>query len=410
MKTRKISIVTASVLMTAVLVSQASAADAVISDTSPSLYFDDTDYTATSNEWSIYSNTYSSSSGNFTIRDIISDSFIFRAEAYTGSSPVYNDFVFWAKADGDVCIGNNSICVQNSSNRANSLYVDTSGDINLADGSVFIDRSLNRLGVGTATPEDDLHVKGTGDIILDDGTGKWGLWSVGTVFMFADYINGTQPITIDAATATNTLHLDSTDRVGIGTNVPQAKLDVRGDIKSSWSGSNTERDGTKYLVAMSANNSASGKTSDAGFALENKKQDFKWEFRTYEAGEGFTATKALTGGGEFRIENTTTDYRNVKMIVGGVTIFENGHLVNTNGQELTSLIDNQSKLLAETRAALKAKDEKIALLEKQQKEQSLKIAQLETMRQKVAMMESILTNLALDTSSSKKEKVSLNSK
>ncbi|WP_415405723.1 tail fiber domain-containing protein [Sulfurovum sp. CS9] len=60
----------------------------------------------------------------------------------------------------------------------------------------------------------------------------------------------------------------------------------------------------------------------------------------------------------------------------------------------------QEKVLAKTRVEAKAKSQKIATMEARQRAQEEKIAKLE----------SILTNLALDTSNAKKEKVSVNLK
>ena len=232
---------------------------------------------------------------------------------------------------------------------------------------------------------------------------------------------------------------------------------VNGSFETTWSGSNTARDGTKYLVALSANNSEATKTSDAGFSLENKRENFKWEFRTHEPSGGFTATKALSGGAEFVVQNTTTNFHNAKMVVAGVTIFENGHLVTASSRELKTDIkplDTQVALDAfhklqpvsyeyksqrgEAVVGFIAEDvpellampsrksfdsaEVVAVLTKVVQEQDRRlteketeidvmkadIAELKEMKKKVAMMESILTNLALKTSKTDIEKVSLN--
>jgi hypothetical protein len=178
-------------------------------------------------------------------------------------------------------------------------------------------------------------------------TGSDGLW-----FVPKEPVNGTYnaPFKVRNEAAANTLVIGTNDDtnvtngyVGIGTDTPTSPLDVQ------WSGDNTARDGTKYMDSLSADNSASGKTSDAGFAIENKREGFKWEFRTYEAAEGFTATKAGTGGGEFIVENTTNDYHNAKMVVGGVTVFENGHLVTASSRKLKTAIEP-----LDTQAALDA--------------------------------------------------------
>ncbi|WP_415406931.1 tail fiber domain-containing protein [Sulfurovum sp. CS9] len=74
---------------------------------------------------------------------------------------------------------------------------------------------------------------------------------------------------------------------------------------------------------------------------------------------------------------------------------------------LTKVVKEQEKVMVETRAELKAKDERIVAMEARQKAQDEKIANLEAMQKKVAQLESILTNLALDTSNISKKKISM---
>ena len=216
--------------------------------------------------------------------------------------------------------------------------------------------------------------------------------------------------------------------INIDTVSSPANLIVGGNIRAVWRGSNTVDDGLSVLTLLSADNQAPGKSSDVGFGLKNIQKNFQWNFRTFGYQEGFTATKLGSGGGEFIVQSPTNDYHDARMIVGGVTIFENGHLVDSSGNPIAALIQQQSIRLAKTEKALqkkesmiiamqteiasiktvsKEKDQKIALLEKKQQQQALKIAELETIRQKVAMLENLLTNLALNTSKTEKSKVSL---
>ncbi len=71
----------------------------------------------------------------------------------------------------------------------------------------------------------------------------------------------------------------------------------------------------------------------------------------------------------------------------------------------------QDKLLVETMAKMEAKDAEIIAMkadyDTKLTAQNEKIAQLEIMKQRVAMMESILTNLALNSSDTDKAKVSM---
>ena len=62
--------------------------------------------------------------------------------------------------------------------------------------------------------------------------------------------------------------------MGIGTTAPVTKLDVRGDINSTFSGSSSKN--LQQLFVMSADNTDSGKKSDAGFVVENKRANFSY--------------------------------------------------------------------------------------------------------------------------------------
>jgi hypothetical protein len=105
-------------------------------------------------------------------------------------------------------------------------------------------------------------------------------------------------------------------------------IDATGTIQAAFDDSNSVGDGLTVLYDMSVDNSAAGKVSDAGFSIENVKEDFTWVFRTYEPSEGFMATKLGTGGGEFRINNDTNDASNVSLALA------NGASCNSIGQWL----------------------------------------------------------------------------
>ncbi|MBM4258386.1 MAG: hypothetical protein FJ147_21120 [Deltaproteobacteria bacterium] len=50
------------------------------------------------------------------------------------------------------------IDLRGSANNLNSIVVDANGDMSLASGKVFIDRSDGNVGIGTTTPVDDFHI------------------------------------------------------------------------------------------------------------------------------------------------------------------------------------------------------------------------------------------------------------
>jgi hypothetical protein len=117
---------------------------------------------------------------------------------------------------------------------------------------------------------------------------------------------------------------------GIDSAAPEDSLYITstGTVQSAFDDSNSVGDGLTVLYEMSADNQDLGQVSDAGFSIENVKEDFKWAFRTSEPSEGFSATKLGTGGLEFEIQNTTTDFQNVALALG------NGASCNSSGQWL----------------------------------------------------------------------------
>jgi hypothetical protein len=85
----------------------------------------------------------------------------------------------------------------------------------------------------TGTPPDDITAR---DIFepffrIDDtgaDTGSWGITRAGGLgFQVRDFVGVTSPFTIEDATPTNTLYLEGTGRVGIGTSLPAGELHVR---------------------------------------------------------------------------------------------------------------------------------------------------------------------------------------
>jgi hypothetical protein len=105
-------------------------------------------------------------------------------------------------------------------------------------------------------------------------------------------------------------------------------IDEKGIMQAAFDDSTDVGDGLTVLFEMSVDNQETTLVSDAGFSLENVKEGFKWAFRTSEPGQGFAATKLGTGGAEFAIENTTTDFRDVSLQLG------NGASCDSSGQWL----------------------------------------------------------------------------
>jgi hypothetical protein len=132
----------------------------------------------------------------------------------------------------------------------NSLRVDSGGDV----------------GIGTATPVVDLHVRSGNTPTLrleQDGSSgftpqTWDVAGNEANFFIRDATNGSAlPIRIEPGTASNTLYLDNQERIGIGTTSPEGKLHILGGT------SNTalilEQTGTVAAKWQLMNNAGSGR-------------------------------------------------------------------------------------------------------------------------------------------------------
>lgn len=151
------------------------------------------------------------------------------SNAYTFETE--GDFV---KISGDVMTG--------------TLNIGSGGDLIVDTTTLFADASTNRVGVGTASPENELHIGQGGSPILKidgavniDGAGPKLRW---TEVFASDYgieafLNGQSPdalifrniendvVTLDSILVINRL----SGNIGIGTGSPSRKLDVAGDIE-----------------------------------------------------------------------------------------------------------------------------------------------------------------------------------
>jgi Chaperone of endosialidase len=158
--------------------------------------FDDTSTLSgfPNNDWELQANSSNSGGGNFfAVNDCANSS-----QGGCADDPVF-------KIEAGV--------------RANALYVESDGDV----------------GVGTANPVTRMHLvdSDTPAVRLEqDGSGGFApqTWDVAgneTTFFIRDVTNGSSlPFRIEPGTGSNTLYLDSDERVGVGTSSPSANLHV----------------------------------------------------------------------------------------------------------------------------------------------------------------------------------------
>ena len=260
--------------------------------------------------------------------------------------------------------------------------------------------------------------------------------------------------------ADSTLRIDRENtKVGIGKIPELADFDVFGDISAGGERRNQLGDGLTNLLTLHVMNTATGLTSDVGFALRNDRAFKQWNFRTYDDGEAFAATKQGTRGAEFIVSNETRDYRNTKLYlgngaknIGGVWINASSRALKENIKDLSTqdalaafhklqpvtynyktdkkeqvvgfIAEDVPELVAiQSRDGLSAMDMVAVLTKVMQEKRKMvaeakvqlkkvqeKIDKLEAMQKRLAKVESLLTNLALNTDEKKKKKVSLKSK
>ncbi len=91
---------------------------------------------------------------------------------------------------------------------------------------------------------------------------------------------------------------------------------------------------------------------------------------------------------------------------------EKAGVVNLSGLQMTLLekVEELTLYTIQQEESLASKDAELVSMSSEMKEMKAKVAKLETMQKRLVKVESLLTNLALDTSSADEEKISLNLK
>jgi hypothetical protein len=114
------------------------------------------------------------------------------------------------------------------------LTIDANGNVNIDSNTLYVDASNNRVGLGTSSPADRLHVSGSnaGGFRLTNADNSDAI----SVFMRGG--NGIANTTDNAVLSLgqrSDVSLITTGRVGIGTTSPGSTLDVAGNINVQWS-------------------------------------------------------------------------------------------------------------------------------------------------------------------------------
>lgn len=132
---------------------------------------------------------------------------------------------------------NNFFSIFDADNKINSLYIES----NAPSYTLFVEGITGNIGMGTPSPEANLHLKDNHkiSILLDqDNRRGWGYytWDIAcdtSTFAINDVTNSKTPFAIAAGAPENSLVISNNGTVGIGTDKPEHALDVKGDVKAS---------------------------------------------------------------------------------------------------------------------------------------------------------------------------------
>jgi len=138
---------------------------------------------------------------------------------------------------------------------------------------LFVDGGLNRVGIGTDSPDVPFHIEAGQNVIAEleathtDGNARMLFkpkdnngWNIGAndngSFTIFDVVGNTNSVVIETGAAASTLVVDSNSRVGIGTASPSVALHTVGKVRAQKSGQ------TSAYVQLSANDVTSNYAAD----------------------------------------------------------------------------------------------------------------------------------------------------
>ena len=188
------------------LIPAAEAADLTASSTNPFVAFDDTGTAGT--EFQIFGDNTRLRTGD------IADSYQLYVEQSNPITTSWHDFLVHIQSDADVFIGNDPT-------------VD-SGDFDVNQGQLFVDRQTGHVGVNTTTPTEDLQVaSGYPTLFLDHGgAGDFLIRGGSNYFNVTDGTTGNEIFGIHVGAPWQSLMIKPNGDIGVGVYTTEAALHV----------------------------------------------------------------------------------------------------------------------------------------------------------------------------------------
>jgi hypothetical protein len=202
------------------------------------------------------------------------------------------------------------------------LTIDSNGNVDIDSNTLYVDATNNRVGLGTSSPSNTLHVSGTaGTPTVFERTGTTGVFVAlkdSSSQTFIGNTNGVFSIQTPGSSYSDKLVVTSAGNVGIGNNAPDNTLSLGAvgsidqDANSVYIGNNFTSTGVNFkktgnyaqqLMFDTATGSliykASASTGTAGNAIT-----FSERFRCDSAGRFLVGTSSAIGGAPVQIAGT----------------------------------------------------------------------------------------------------------
>ena len=161
--------------------------------------------------------------------------------------------------------GDFTIAAPNSDTNRTLTLPDEAGEVLVTDGTTLVvDQTNDRVGIGTAAPQELLHLQKTGGSTIrfqNPGVRLWSIGNEGTSFVFDDVTAGAER-----------MRITSSGRVGIGTSSPAYRFEVSGSsMASSFGGTG----GFTHILFRNGNGTI-GSISSAGTSTAyNTSSDYR---------------------------------------------------------------------------------------------------------------------------------------